>query len=340
MLFVRRAQAPRHSCIATAVARPTLHGRRAPAALLLRTPPRHHASSFVAAAARARHASSLVAAAARARDAALFLGDRQDRARVHPPIITRAFATNTPDAYALLGVARGLTDRDYKVAYLRNAKEWHPDLRPDDPGATKKFQELSAAYEAIKDSGARAAYDARALSPDAGGFENPFTQGSPKQAAATWDGAWADAGALVEAAQAWWEEECAALDEDVAELSDAVAHRRLGDALDVVTRRSGLIVGVAVPSLILLRWPGAAVWVLRGIAPLATVVVGTVARVVMQNPRLLPLFGQFIRQVGGGLWLRAVGRARRRLADRERRLRRDEQRRRKYAQESWEKRRR
>lgn len=338
MLFVRRAQAARHSCIATH----RLHGRRVPAALLLRTPPRYHASS-------------LVAAAARARDAALFLGDRNGHGPVvssssrdlflggttRPrPVVARHFATQSQDAYALLGVARGMTDRDYKVAYLRNAKEWHPDLRPDDPGATKKFQELSAAYESIKDSGARAVYDARARSQDSGGFQNPFTQGSPQQAAATWDEAWADAGALVEAAQAWWEEECAALDEDVAELSDAVTHRRLGDALDVVKRRSGLIVGVAVPSLILLRWPGAAVWVLRGIAPLATVVVGTVARVVMQNPRLLPLFGQFIRQVGGGLWSRAVGRARRRLADRERRLRRDEQRRRKYAQESWEKRRR
>ena len=78
--------------------------------------------------------------------------------------------------------------------------------------------------------------------------------------------AWADAGALLEAAQAWWEEEYAALDEDVEEFSAAVTHRRLGDALDVVKRRSGLIVSVVVPALVLLRWPGAAVWVLRGVA--------------------------------------------------------------------------
>ena len=113
-----------------------------------------------------------------------------------------------------------------------------------------------------------------------------------------------------------------------------MTHRRLGDALDVVKRRSGLIVSVVVPALVLLRWPGAAVWVLRGVAPLATAVIGIAARVVLQNPRLLPFFVNIIRQVGGGLWRRAVARARRRLADRERRARRDEQRRKKHAQQT------
>ena len=200
------------------------------------------------------HASSLVAAADRARDEA--------RLRPPPPVVARYLATRAPDAYAVLGVARGLTDRDYKVAYLRKAKEWHPDLRPNDPTATKKFQELSAAYDEIKDSGARAAYDARARFQDTDpGYGRPHQQSaqqSAAQAAATWAEAWADAGALLEAAQAWWEEEYAALDEDVEEFSAAVTHRRLGDALDVVKRRSGLIVSVVVPALVLLRWPGAA----------------------------------------------------------------------------------
>ena len=306
--------------------------------------PRHHASSLVAAARPAlllrstprHHASSLVAAADRARDEA--------RLRPPPPVVARYLATRAPDAYAVLGVARGLTDRDYKVAYLRKAKEWHPDLRPNDPTATKKFQELSAAYDEIKDSGARAAYDARARFQDTDpGYGRPRQQSaqqSAAQAAATWAEAWADAGALLEAAQAWWEEEYAALDEDVEEFSSAVTHRRFGDALDVVKRRSGLIVSVVVPTLVLLRWPGAAVWVLRGVAPLATAVIGIAARVVLQNPRLLPFFVNIIRHIGGGLWRNAVARARRRLADRERRARRDEQRRKKHAQQTWEKRRR
>jgi hypothetical protein len=319
MLLARRAQQWSHSCTAAAVM-----GRLHRPALLLRISTQRH------------HASSLVAAADRARDAA--------RLRPPPPVVARYLATRAPDAYAVLGVARGLTDRDYKVAYLRKAKEWHPDLRPNDPTATKKFQELSAAYDEIKDSGARAAYDARARFQDTDrGYGRPRQQSaqqSAAQAAATWAEAWADAGALLEAAQAWWEEEYAALDEDVEEFSAAVTHRRLGDALDVVKRRSGLIVSVVVPALVLLRWPGAAVWVLRGVAPLATAVIGIAARVVLQNPRLLPFFVNIIRQVGGGLWRRAVARARRRLADRERRARRDEQRRKKHAQQTWERRRR
>ena len=311
MLLARRAQQWSHSCTAAAVM-----GRLHRPALLLHST-RHHASSLVAAARPApflrstprHHASSLVAATDRARDEA--------RLRPPPPVVARYLATRAPDAYAVLGVARGLTDRDYKVAYLRKAKEWHPDLRPNDPTATKKFQELSAAYDEIKDSGARAAYDARARFQDTDpGYGRPRQQSaqqSAAQAAATWAEAWADAGALLEAAQAWWEEEYAALDEDVEEFSAAVTHRRLGDALDVVKRRSGLIVSVVVPALVLLRWPGAAVWVLRGVAPLATAVIGIAARVVLQNPRLLPFFVNIIRNVGGGLWRRAVARARRRL---------------------------
>ena len=38
-----------------------------------------------------------------------------------------------------------------------------------------------------------------------------------------------------------------------------------------------------------------------GVAPLATAVIGIAARVVLQNPRLLPFFVNIIRQVGAGL---------------------------------------
>ena len=131
-------------------------GRLHRPALLLGSAPRHHAS--------------LVAAVDRARDAL----------RPPPPVVARYLATRAPDAYAVLGVARGMTDRDYKVAYLRKAKEWHPDLRPNDPTATKKFQELSAAYDEIKDSGARAAYDARARFQDTDpGYGRPRQQSAP-----------------------------------------------------------------------------------------------------------------------------------------------------------------
>ena len=189
-----------------------------------------------------------------------------------------------------------------------------PRPAPQRPDGDQKVPGALRGLRRDQGLGARAAYDARARFQDTDpGYGRPHQQSaqqSAAQAAATWAEAWADAGALLEAAQAWWEEEYAALDEDVEEFSAAVTHRRLGDALDVVKRRSGLIVSVVVPALVLLRWPGAAVWVLRGVAPLATAVIGIAARVVLQNPRLLPFFVNIIRQVGGGLWRRAVARAR------------------------------
>ena len=150
--------------------------------------------------------------------------------RAPPPPESRGPSTPSTQQYAVLGVARGLTDRDYKVAYLRKAKEWHPDLRPNDPTATKKFHGDSGRARGLR---ARARF--QDTDPGYGRPRRKPAQQSAAQAAATWAEAWADAGALPEAAQAC-EEECAALDEDV-EFSAAVRHRRLGDALDVVKRR-------------------------------------------------------------------------------------------------------
>ena len=253
------------------------------------------------------------------------------------------------DPYELLGVAKGLTDREYKVAYLKQAKVWHPDLRPNDPEATRKFQELSAAYEQIKDSGARAAFD-RSGPGNASGFgggygqhQGPFDpKQSAREAAATWAEAFDDAGALVQAGKVWWEDERAELDDDAHDFAMAISERRLGDAWVVAQKRSGLIVGVALPLLVVLRWPGAALAVLRGVAPLVTVVLGGVARVLVQNPRLLPVFTGLIRQFGGRYWTAAVQRARRTLRDKEKRDRaraaKDEDRRRAYAEEQYRRR--
>lgn len=49
-----------------------------------------------------------------------------------------------------------------QVAYLKLAKLCHPDLHPNDPDATARFQRVSAAYEDIKSSSQRAAYAAHA----------------------------------------------------------------------------------------------------------------------------------------------------------------------------------
>ena len=55
------------------------------------------------------------------------------------------------DYYKILGVDKNIPQADVKKAYLKRAKQFHPDLHPDDPKAKAKFQALNEAYEVIGD---------------------------------------------------------------------------------------------------------------------------------------------------------------------------------------------
>ena len=63
------------------------------------------------------------------------------------------------DYYKILGVDKTIPQKDVKRAYLKRAKQFHPDLHPDDPKAKAKFQALTEAYDVIGDPEKRAKYD-------------------------------------------------------------------------------------------------------------------------------------------------------------------------------------
>ncbi len=63
------------------------------------------------------------------------------------------------DYYKILGVDKSIPQKDVKRAYLKRAKQFHPDLHPDDPKAKAKFQALNEAYEVLNDPDKRAKYD-------------------------------------------------------------------------------------------------------------------------------------------------------------------------------------
>lgn len=63
------------------------------------------------------------------------------------------------DYYKILGVDKTIAQKDVKRAYLKRAKQFHPDLHPDDPKAKAKFQALQEAYDVIGDPEKRAKYD-------------------------------------------------------------------------------------------------------------------------------------------------------------------------------------
>ncbi len=63
------------------------------------------------------------------------------------------------DLYEILGVSKSVSKDELKKAYRKLAVKYHPDKNPGDEEAEKRFKEISAAYDILKDDEKRAAYD-------------------------------------------------------------------------------------------------------------------------------------------------------------------------------------
>jgi curved DNA-binding protein len=62
------------------------------------------------------------------------------------------------DYYQILGVPRDAEKSDIKKAYRKLARRYHPDVNSE-ADAEEKFKEVNEAYEVLKDSDKRQAYD-------------------------------------------------------------------------------------------------------------------------------------------------------------------------------------
>lgn len=101
------------------------------------------------------------------------------------------------DYYDVLGVDRHASESDIKQAFRRLARQWHPDVNPDDHQAEEKFKEINEAYEVLGDPEKRAKYDRLGHSwsqwqhagGDAGQYDwAQWFSGAPTGGRASWGG--------------------------------------------------------------------------------------------------------------------------------------------------------
>lgn len=74
-------------------------------------------------------------------------------------VLLSSAVSGNRDFYKILGVTKSATKNEVKKAYRNMAKSMHPDKNKDDPNASDKFSDLSAAYEILSDDEKRKLYD-------------------------------------------------------------------------------------------------------------------------------------------------------------------------------------
>ena len=93
-------------------------------------------------------------------------------------------AADFKDYYSILGVGKTASAAEIKRAFRKLARQYHPDMNPNDRTAEAKFKEVNEAYEVLSDTSKRQKYDQFGQywnqvgrgQPGASGFDPDFSQ--------------------------------------------------------------------------------------------------------------------------------------------------------------------
>ena len=82
------------------------------------------------------------------------------------------------DPYQVLGISPSASIEEIKKAYRHKAREYHPDLHPNDPAAAKKMTEVNDAYDMLANPqkyAARSATNPRSGAGSSGGGHHTYS---------------------------------------------------------------------------------------------------------------------------------------------------------------------
>ena len=87
------------------------------------------------------------------------------------------------DYYKILGLPRTASQADIKKAFRKLAREHHPDVKPNDTAAERRFKDINEANAVLSDPAKRKQYDTLGADWEsyarAGGAADPFGPGGP-----------------------------------------------------------------------------------------------------------------------------------------------------------------
>src|SRR5438094_2303638 len=67
-------------------------------------------------------------------------------------------AVDYKDYYKILGVSKNASEKEIRQAYRKLARQYHPDVNPNDKVAEEKFKEINEANEVLSDPEKRKKY--------------------------------------------------------------------------------------------------------------------------------------------------------------------------------------